>query len=82
MAKVQLKEGLAEKYPQSVTLVNGTKAVAIIGGPITREIPGDGVKPPQTRVIPAATQAELQLLFKEGHPFLEEVETNDVKGKE
>ena len=82
MGKIQLKEGLSEKYPQSVTLV-GAKSVAIIGGPITREIPGDGTKPPQTRVIPAATQAELQLLFKDGHPFLEEVETEtNVKGKE
>jgi len=82
MGKVQLKEGIAEKFVQSVTIIGG-KAVAIIGGPIVKEIQGDGTKPPQTRTIPAATQSELQFLFKEGHPFLEEVETeSQTKVKE
>jgi hypothetical protein len=79
MKKIQLKAGIDNA---GVTLYNRTTPVSLSGEDVIREIPGDGQRPPIKRIVKAATQEQLRWLFNNGNPLLEEVEVNDVKGKE
>lgn len=61
---------LGANKPNLVTLVNGTP-VALHGKDITIEIPAQGNKLVTTRTIKGATQSQLEVLYKEGNPFIE-----------
>ena len=56
-------------YPELSAYVNG-RTVGLNGG-YKKEIPAFGEKPAKPVEIPAATQADLEALFKEGNPCIE-----------
>ena len=72
MARYQIKEIVLRKVSAATTLVNG-EAVELIRGAYTAEIP-TAAGPPIKRSVRAATQADLEILYNQGHPFVEKIE--------
>lgn len=70
----RIKPEIAARFPTLSTAIQhggGWKTVSLTGKPFTALIDGDKDKPPESREIPAATQAELKQMHEQGHPFTE-----------
>jgi hypothetical protein len=59
------------KTPQ-ITIFDGL-AINLVGDDILKVTPARGLSPRKEVVVKGATQAQLQKLYNEGHPILEEV---------
>ena len=77
MATYKIKESVLKKVPASTTLVNGER-VELIRGPYTAEVLSAAGIPIKVSVR-AATQADLEILYAEGHPFVERVDEPESK---
>ena len=74
----RVKQDASDAYPQLFTLVNG-KRVTLHGRSETVWTDATKARPKQQVTIPAATQADLKILFEEKHPFVEEFDAKDEK---
>ena len=72
----RVKQEALDNNPQMFTLVN-KKRVTLHGKPETVWIDATAAKPKQQITIPAATQAELKILFEQKHPFVEEFDAKE-----
>ena len=70
--KYRVLPHIVAKYPVLITQIDG-KRVSLIGE-VKYHKDGDLQNPPIDATVPEATQAQLKLLFGQGHPFIEEVE--------
>ena len=59
------------KTPQ-ITIFDGL-AINLVGDDLLKVTPARGLSPRKEVVVKGATQAQLQKLYNEGHPILEEV---------
>ena len=71
MATYRVKSEFSH-IPELVDLVNGRRVA--LNGAYTKTIPADAGRPERTVSVPAATQADLAVLFKNGNPCVEEGE--------
>ncbi|TXH43969.1 MAG: hypothetical protein E6Q97_33375 [Desulfurellales bacterium] len=71
----RVKKSILQTYPQLVTQVNG-KRVSLTDKKVVGQREGTNGMPPVELVAEPATQEDLRLLHKEGHPFIEEHEPN------
>lgn len=69
-----VKQEILEQYPELVTLNEAGKPVNLAGKRIEKEMPGNAENAPKKRVVEAATQKDLEYLFKQGHPFIIQVQ--------
>ena len=64
------------KTPQ-ITIFDGL-AINLVGDDILKVTPARGLSPRKEVVVKGATQAQLQKLYNEGHPILEEVADKSI----
>lgn len=76
----RIKQEALDVNPQLFTLVN-KKRVTLHGRPETVWTDATAVKPKQQITIPAATQADLKILFEQKHPFVEEFDAKEDKAE-
>lgn len=73
----RIKPNILEKWPVLVTVVpvpgGGFKSVSLSGKPVTFDKPASAKSPGERITIPAATQKEMELIHKSGHPHTEAV---------
>lgn len=74
----RIKPEYLTKWPVLVTTVplpnGGFKTVSLSGKPVTYDKPATAKFPGDRITIPAATQKEMELIHKSGHPFTEAFE--------
>lgn len=72
--KYQLFPHIAERHPVLITLNEKRQPVNLHGVEATVEVEATGDKPPSKRTVKGATQSDLAYLFRNGHPFIIEVQ--------
>lgn len=82
----RIKPEFLQKWPVLVTTVpnpgGGVKTVSLSGEPVTYEKPATANSPAERITIPAATQKELEVIHKSGHPFTEAIEPEPERKQE
>ena len=74
----RVKQEALDTNPQLFTIIRATKKrVTLHGRPETVWIDATAARPKQQITIPAATQAELKILFEQKHPFVEEFDAKE-----
>lgn len=75
--KFEADPAFLRKHPQATTLaprnpaVPGSPLVTVtFGAAYTAQIEGTQERPPESRQIPAATQAQLEYLYNQGNPHV------------
>ena len=80
--KAQLKQHVANMYPQLVTLNKDGIPVSLTGTEVVRTIAATANAPEKVAKVRPATEAEMMWLYNSGNPFLElvnEVEKTEKK---
>lgn len=72
--KYKVLPHIAEKHPVLITLNEKRQPVNLHGVDATVEVEATAEKPASKRTVKGATQADLAFFFKNGHPFITEVQ--------
>lgn len=74
----RVKQEALDTNPQLFTIIRATKKrVTLHGKPEIIWTDATAARPKQQVTIPAATQAELKMLFEQKHPFVEEFDAKE-----